>query len=76
MGDKFKFGKGTVKYPDGSVYSGKIFSEKKTGEATLTFANGDTYKGQFLDDKKHGNGKLTKADGTISYEGKWWFDKH
>ena len=68
-----KSGKGTKKWPDGSVYSkyeGDWKNDRANGKGKLIHANGDIYEGEWSDDKAHGYGVLLKSDGG-KYEGYW-----
>ena len=60
-------GEGTMKYLDGSVYTGNWVDGVRQGHGKMTYDNG-TYDGEWLNDKKNGEGKYTWNDGRI-YEG-------
>lgn len=64
----------TIRYDDGSVYTGQTVNGKRHGKGTLTFADGKIYEGDFVDDKYHGKGKYTWPDGEV-YEGDFVDDK-
>lgn len=60
----------TIRYADGSVYTGEVVNGKRHGKGRLTWPSGDTYEGDFTNDIIHGKGKYTYADGT-AFEGEW-----
>lgn len=68
--NKLFHGSGTIRYPDGTKYSGDWFEGQMQGEGAITLANGDAYIGEFKDNQFNGNGTLTKVNGDI-YSGFW-----
>lgn len=67
---KQRHGKGVLKWPDGTVYSGSWLADKATGKGLLSFPNGDYYEGDFLENRFEGKGKYTNSKG-VTYEGHW-----
>ena len=60
-------GKGTMKYSDGSEYTGDWVNGVRQGQGTMTYNNG-IYDGEWQNDKKNGNGTYTWNDGK-KYDG-------
>ena len=59
----------TIKYPNGSIYTGDWLNQKRIGFGKLVFENGDVYEGEF-DGNPSGKGKMTYRNGDV-YEGGW-----
>lgn len=57
-------GGGSVRYSDGSVYSGAMKDLLKNGFGKLIFADGSVYEGNFKDGLYDGLGELIYKDGT------------
>lgn len=68
--NKQRHGKGTLKWPDGTIYSGDWIEDRATGKGLLKFPNGDTYEGDFVENKFEGVGKYVNSKG-VAYEGEW-----
>ena len=62
-------GRGTTKYPDGSVYEGDYENGKPHGRGTRKSADGRVYEGDFENGKPHGRGTMKYAN-TVQ-EGDW-----
>lgn len=60
-------GKGTMKYSDGSEYTGDWVNGVRQGQGTMTYNNG-IYDGEWQNDKKNGKGTYTWNDGK-KYDG-------
>ena len=60
-------GKGTMKYSDGSEYTGDWVNGVRQGQGTMTYDNG-IYDGEWQNDKKNGKGTYTWNDGK-KYDG-------
>ena len=58
----------TIRYDDGSVYTGQVVNGKRNGKGTMTWPSGDVYEGDLVDNKRHGRGKYTWPSGNV-YEG-------
>ncbi len=60
-------GKGTFRWPDGSVYVGEYKDGKRHGEGTYTYSTmmGGVYIGQWRNGMRDGWGKLVKNDGEM-----------
>lgn len=59
-----RHGKGTLTYPNGSVYEGDFVDGKPWGRGKATSRNGDTYIGGWVDGKRHNAGEVHYADGS------------
>ena len=61
----FTFGhcQGSLKYPNGDIYTGEFNYGQPNGVGKMTYANGDLYAGNFFEGQKHGIGDYTWADG-------------
>jgi hypothetical protein len=61
----FTFGhcQGSLKYPNGDIYTGEFNYGQPNGVGKMTYANGDLYAGNFFEGQKHGVGDYTWADG-------------
>ncbi len=57
-------------YPDGTVYEGDLYRNRRHGQGKYVAADKTVYEGSWVDDKKHGPGKQTSADGRV-LEGEW-----
>ena len=66
-------GHGTMKSPNGSLYTGIWINNKRNRKGTYLFSNGNKYM-EIVEGKKHGKGKFIKKDGDI-YDGDWFRDK-
>ncbi len=62
-------GKGTMKYSDGSEYTGDWVDGVHQGQGTMKYDNG-TYDGEWQNDKKNGKGTYTWNDGK-KYDGEY-----
>ena len=62
-----KTGKGSIIYPNGSIYKGSIIDGLANGEGELVSPQGDKYNGLFLDGKFSGKGIIQFKN--YSYEG-------
>jgi len=69
-----KHGKGSIKYPSGSVYEGNWVNNKQHGKGKFIYSSGSVYEGDWVNNKQHGKGTFTSASGSI-YEGDWVNDK-
>ena len=54
---------GSLKYPNGDIYTGEFNYGQPNGVGKMTYANGDLYAGNFFEGQKHGIGDYTWADG-------------
>ena len=45
-----RHGKGTIIYPDESIYKGNMVKDKREGYGVYNSSNGDYYDGNWLDD--------------------------
>jgi len=61
----FTFGncQGSLKYPNGDIYTGEFNYGQPNGAGKMTYANGDLYAGNFFEGQKYGVGDYTWADG-------------
>ena len=61
----FTFGncQGSLKYPNGDIYTGEFNYGQPNGAGKMTYVNGDLYAGNFFEGQKHGVGDYTWADG-------------
>jgi hypothetical protein len=62
-------GKGTIKYVNGSEFTGEWKNDKKNGFGVLK-QKGEMYEGYFYNDMKHGNGTYTDVNGG-KFQGRW-----
>lgn len=60
--------KGTISFPNGSVYTGDIQKGKADGVGKVVFAKGGFYEGEWQNGKQHGQGILVLSSG-IRHEG-------
>jgi hypothetical protein len=57
-------GKGTMRFPNGDVYSGKFDTgEMVDSSGKMTYANGDVYQGFFKRNERRGEGTFTYSNG-------------
>ena len=63
-------GKGTMKYANGSVYTGQWKDGKRNGKGTHKWPDGSSYTGQWKDNHINGEGTYKNKDGTV-YNGQW-----
>jgi hypothetical protein len=56
---------GSLKYKDGSVYTGEFINGKGEGNGKCKYANGDKYEGGWKNHAPHGQGIMHFAKGTI-----------
>ena len=54
---------GSLKYPNGDIYTGEFNYGQPNGVGKMIYANGDLYAGNFFEGQKHGIGDYTWADG-------------
>ena len=54
---------GSLKYPNGDIYTGEFNYGQPNGSGRRNYANGDLYTGSFYEGQKHGVGDYTWADG-------------
>ena len=65
-------GRGTYTWPDGIVYTGDWYANKKHGNGHMKWLDGSReYTGDFRDDERNGHGTYTWENGTKSYRGYW-----
>jgi hypothetical protein len=62
-------GSGTFKFPDGRVYKGEFFNDKRHGKGTMMWPDGRKYEGEWKAGKQHGNG--TQSNNETSKKGKF-----
>lgn len=67
---KQRHGQGTLKWPDGTFYSGSWVDDRASGKGKLIFSNGDSYVGEFVENRFEGFGTYLNAKG-VAYEGEW-----
>jgi hypothetical protein len=60
-----KRGSGTVKYDDGSTYTGQLKAGEPHGTGTMVYADGSKYVGKWKDGVTNGQGRFEDADGTV-----------
>ena len=64
-------GRGTMTFPDGTVFVGEFNDGKKSGRGRIDYGDGSSYEGEFAEDAPHGRGKYTTHvgvyDGHIHY---------
>ena len=53
---------GSLKYPNGDIYTGEFNSGRPNGDGKMIYANGDLYVGSFFQGQMHGIGDYTWAD--------------
>ena len=61
----------TLKFKDGTIYSGEIVNNKITGSGRYDFANRSSYIGLVENGLRHGKGKYENLEEDIVYEGEW-----
>ena len=57
-------------WPDGRIYEGEWFRNKKSGHGKYFWPNGQVYEGDFRDDQCNGVGTLFYPDGK-RFQGNW-----
>ena len=62
-------GLGKFTWPDGRVYEGEYFMDKKHGQGTCVWPNGKKYTGGWSNGKKHGVGVMVDEKG--ERKGEW-----
>jgi hypothetical protein len=67
-GSRLSQGKGTLDYPDGSVYEGEFKQGRLTGTGVMKYASGEIRSGTFIDGALNGHGSIVYADRS-RYEG-------
>ena len=65
-----RHGKGTLKWPNGTIYLGDWLNNKANGKGMLSFSNFEHYEGMFVDNKFEGEGVYIDNRGT-RLEGLW-----
>ena len=69
-------GLGTVRYPNGSVYTGQWVDGRREGHGfEECIARGTVYEGQWKNDRKHGNGGYRLKKSGAVYDGEFFQDK-
>lgn len=63
-------GRGTMRYQNGSVYTGQWENGKMHGNGTIVWEDGAVYSGQWVHGKRTGHGSYTWATGD-RYVGQW-----
>ena len=63
-------GHGLYKWPDGRMYEGNYFNDKKEGYGVYTYPDGRCYKGNWSNGKQHGEGIFISPEG-IQRKGEW-----
>jgi hypothetical protein len=66
--DMLPDGEGTMRYPNGDIYTGDWSIGERIGVGTLLYRNGDIYEGEWRNGLRHGYGNYTWNDGR-RYEG-------
>jgi hypothetical protein len=61
---------GSLRYKDGSVYTGSFVNDNGEGEGQCIYANGDKYIGGWKNHAPHGDGTMTFANGNV-YTSLW-----
>ena len=69
MRNGMREGRGTITWPDGSMYVGQWQNDRKHGRGIQTEVDGSQYDGMFQNGYKHGMG-ATIEDG-VRQKGKW-----
>ena len=60
---------GTIRYPNGNVYTGQLKDGKPHGQGTNRWLNGDRYTGRWRNGLEHGRGTYVSTRTGISYKG-------
>ena len=68
-----RHGRGTKRWPNGDMYEGEWYFDKKDGRGNLTEAEA-SYEGEWRAGMKHGKGTV-KFVGGGEYEGEWFSDR-
>ena len=63
-----------LEYPDGKVYTGTWFEDKKSGSGETHWPSGSVYVGEYEADKRHGQGEFIDEDGK-KQTGDWFDDE-
>lgn len=61
---------GSLRYKDGSIYTGQFVNGKGEGNGKCKYANGDKYEGGWKNHAPHGEGTMHFAKGTV-YAAVW-----
>jgi hypothetical protein len=61
-------GKGTLYYPNGTLYEGEFAKNEPNGQGVMKYANGTVYEGSFRAGERHGKGRQSFSGGS-EYEG-------
>lgn len=56
---------GSLRYKDGSIYTGQFINGKGEGNGKCKYANGDRYEGGWKNHAPHGQGTMHFAKGTV-----------
>ncbi len=68
------FRNGTLRWPNGQVYTGDILDNNAHGRGTMIYGTGEKYNGQFRNGHREGYGVLEFNEGS-RYEGNFHNDK-
>ena len=68
-----RHGRGTKRWPNGDMYEGEWYFDKKDGRGNLTETEA-SYEGEWRAGMKHGKGTV-KFVGGGEYEGEWFSDR-
>lgn len=69
-----KIDKASIKYTDGSSYTGTCEPNELTGSGKMQFVNGDVYNGAFSKGNRNGQGVYSWTSGD-KYDGEWKEDQ-
>lgn len=68
--DGIPHGRGTIVWPDGTVYRGQWEGGRMEGEGEISWPSGAAYRGQWRDGRKHGAGTIFLPGGE-ALQGTW-----
>jgi len=74
IGTEIRQGMGIQTWPDGSVYEGNFYDNKRNGNGRIIYPDQTIYNGGWVNDAAHGYGELIQASGSYTYKGEWLMD--
>lgn len=64
-------GEGILKLPNGEIYRGDYFQDKKHGNGVFMWPNGKSYDGSWKNGKQHGIGFYIDSRKGFKKKGEW-----
>ena len=64
-------GFGRFTWPDGRIYHGEYFNDKKHGTGSFIWSDGKRYSGTWVNGKQHGEGQFFIKNSVVGKRGIW-----